>query len=343
MEESKGKKKGKKIFVFILILIAVLFIASRIALSVIYNPEKPTTTEKNCEIIHYIYSNSNEPSNINSVFEDRFETYRKETLYNFGLYSGRYENTSYSFTWYSMKWNGEWVIDEDFIRNYVQMYSAEEFLSVYTKYISSFFGFDGNSSESMTHDFYDFYDEPETRDLFTNVTKVTDLLFEMTDLFNVREINPLQDECIDITSEVETITGAFNTGSDNHITHKDAEQTTEIMYYDGYEIEHTYGQAYSSGRYEWSNGTFYDEAAHFYSVNSYYLVADNGFWMKSESLEGCTCKWITVGDEDFFKCEIEGLEQFNSLEDCWEYYDFSCPVSILTTSAYVVYNRRIKY
>lgn len=327
---NNGKKKFKKVLFSILGVVgacALLFGAYVVIYSINTKPETAASTAENCEVLHNLYLQEEEAQRgFKSKFLMDWDEYRDETLYNLGL--ADHETTK--------RWNGTWIIDEEFIRTYITKYSAEEFMDMYKIYAGTF-------TTPWVLKFQDetFYDENPA--LLTHISETTKLMFEMTDVFKVANCRPTVDTVLNKTSETEKVTGSFNVGSDNHIESQSDTRTTDTYEYDGYTVKHIYGSEYDGGQYGWVNGEFVDIKPHFDSVNKYYLYENDrqlvGPVSKMEELE---CKWLIVGDERYYEWVVKGgqkkYDKYTS-----SYARFEEPVSILTTDSYDLSDAYIQY
>lgn len=268
-------------------------------------PDVPSSTSKNIEIVHKIYE------------KDELDNYSKETLYNFGLSA---EGS------YSKQWNGTWVVTEDFVKEYVEKYSAEEFVGVYTRFVANYL-----CAGDLIKD-EDFYgDNPQ---LLEYISETTQLMFKMTESFEVVSIHPATDEVLNETSETKEVSGRFNVGSDNHIETRTAHLTTDTYEYSGYTVIHRHGKEYCSGEYGWVNGDFHDVKPYFADVDDYSLHLDGkGTVSEGKTLEELNCEWISIGGTEYFKRTIYGTSFYSSHSKETITTPFLQPVYILTTSA----------
>ena len=322
-DENKRRIFRRSVCIGIAACIA-LFISFRIIYIKNSQGDTASSTGKNCELVHDIYINRDPEQR---SFVDRYltdwDSYSKETLYNLGLCSTNHAK------WHAdveeKKWNGTWIVTEDFIKQYVEKYSADEFIEVYNLYVASYI--EPVVDSPMLEDYYmdeKFYDQ--NPQLLKHITETTKILFELTDSFDVVHYNPATDQVMNKTSNTETIEGKFNVGKDNHIETRTAELTTDTYEYDGYIVEHVYGKKYSQGEYGYNKyGDFVDTPASFYSVDEYTLKAGH-CWVHGNSLEEIECKWIHIRDEDYYLRRIDGIKYVNPKS-------FSQPVFVLTQSS----------
>lgn len=302
--EVQVKKAAKKRKLLIAIA-APIALGLLICIICLTQPPVPSSTSKNVRIIHNIY------------MKEKLDDYSKKTLYNFGL------NVPNSSSYDDKQWNGTWVVTEDFVKEYIETYSAEEFIDVYQKYIVSYITDTHRSSADL-----EFYNSnPQLLDYISSTTR---LLFEMPELFEVVNYNPATDEVLKETSKTETVSGRFNVGSDNHIEWRESELTIDTYYYSDYYVEHRHGFEYDEGEYGWSNGKFYDVPASFVPVDEYRLCLDesSGFVSSGKSLKDLNLKWVSIGSEKYYERVIYEIRVGKNT------YRYPKSVYILTTNKY---------
>lgn len=316
---NSGKTKMNKTLLGIIIVVGVCLVLGAtylILYKVNSKPDIASSTSKNCEIIHNIFSQEEEKErSFKSKYLMDFYDYRNETLYNLGLC----RNIPFK------EWNGTWIIDEEFIRTYINKYSAEEFMQVYDIYIKGFTTA-GNYNYDKT-----FYENSEA--LLEHVSQTTLLLFKMSDLFEVANFKPSEDKVINTTSETKPVNGSYNTGSDNHIATMKGEKTTDTYEYDGYTVTHVYGDVYDSGQYGWVDGKFIDTPAHFDKVNNYYLYVDGKCIMgPTNKIEDLNCRWLVSGDTKYYEQVLSGGKITYGSGNSY-YIRFKETVSVITTKS----------
>lgn len=297
----------------------VYIICAAIALIVVFfffslvDSAPDNSSLKKCQKIHEIYMNEKSEQKIfaskaaqkNSL---NIKNSHIKKLYEFGLYNGTHDK----------KWNEEWIIDEEFIRTYVENYSSKEFLEIYDTYVTGY-----------TKDPYywgndiNFYDEL----LLKKISETTSLVFSMTDLFDIVGCHPLTDAVIKKNNSVSDVKGDFNVGSDNSVVSRSSTITKDTYEYDGYMVTHTYGNVYHEGTYGWYNGVFKDVKPYFEYVDYYELYMDDQRIKSTDSMKEMACKWIVAGDKKYFERIITGINTYNN---------FSEPISVLTDSVYDV-------
>lgn len=319
---ANGKRKALWWIIGIVAMCLSVFIVYEVVYSVNSKPEVPSSVDKNCEIVHNIFSQEDyENRSFKSKYLMDWQDYSDGTLHNLGLCSSQYDK----------QWNGTWIISEEFIKKYVETYSAEEFLSIYTAYIAQYMEpVDNNYAEDTN-----FYEQnPE---LLRNITNTSTSLFELADLFHIYNYHPSRDKVVSKSSNTKDVTGSFNVGFDNHIETRSSTLTTDTFEYDGYTVIHKYGQVYHAGAYGWYNGVFKDEKPYFSSIDEYSLYIDGSFiFGPTSSLAGLDGKWLTAGDRSYYERVIDGCHNR-------EYNRFSQSVSILTTNKYDVTERYLEY
>ena len=322
MDNSQTNKKKKKIKPGVKVFIVITSVAFLVLISlstirtINSTPDTPSSTVSNCEIIHDIYTQeeADELSSFNKNWRD-WEKYRDGTLYNFGLFTSTYIKGEGQ----KLQWNGTWVVDEDFIRTYVNTYSTEEFINIYKLYIVQFV--------DNTHKLVDgenFFSDKQP--LLKHITETSTLIFNMPDVFNIINFDPTNDKVIKKTTETETVSGKFNVGVDNKIEHRSDTLTTDTYEYDGYTVKHRYGKEYCKGVYGWYNGEFKDVKPYFKSVNEYSLLVNNLTVLgPSSQLENLTRRWIQIGTSEYFEHKYAGIRTSSSKK-----VDFEEPVIILS-------------
>lgn len=298
-------EKATKKLKWIIACSATVFLALIICVRFLTQPPVPSSTAKNVRTIHNIY------------MKEKLDDYSKKTLYNFGL------NVPGSLSFDDKQWNGTWVVTEDFVKEYIETYSAEEFIGVYQKYIVSYIEDTHRSSADLEF----FNSNPQLLDYISNTTR---LLFEMPELFEVVNYNPATDEVLKETSKTETVSGRFNSGSDNHIERRESELTIDTYYYSGYYVEHRHGFEYDEGELGWSNGKFHDVPASFVPVDEYRLCLNgsSGFVSRGKSLKDLNLKWVSIGTEKYYERVIYEIRVGTST------YHYPKRVYILTTNMY---------
>ncbi len=324
-----GKRKALWWIIGIAAMCLAIFITYKVVYSINSKPEAPSSADKNCEISHNIFSQEEyENRSFKSKYLMDWYDYRDGTLYNLGLCSSKYDK----------QWNGTWIITEEFIKKYVETYSAEEFLSIYTAYIAQYME---PADYHYTEETKFFEQNPE---LLRNITNTSTSLFELTDLFEIVKYHPSTDQFISKSSETEDVGGKFNVGSDNHIETRSATLTTDTYEYDGYTVIRKYGQKYNEGVYGWYNGVFKDVKPYFSSIDEYRLYIDGRYIIgPTDSLAGLDCKWIVAGDQSYYERVIDGCHfHYNATGNSYS-TDFSQSVSILTTDRYDVTERYLEY
>lgn len=324
-----GKRKALWWIIGIAVMCLAIFITYKVVYSINSKPEVPSSTDKNCEIVHNIFSQEEyENRSFKSKYLMDWSDYSDDTLYNLGLCSSKYDK----------QWNGTWIITEEFIKKYVETYSAEEFLSIYTAYIAQYMEpVDNHYTEETKF----FEQNPE---LLRNITNTSTSLFELTNLFDIVNYHPSTDQIISKSSETEKVSGSFNVGSDNHIESKSDTLTTETIEYDGYTVVHKYGKEYNEGVYGWYNGVFKDVKPYFESVDEYRLYVNGKYIIgPSDSLADLECRWIIVGNQNYYERTVYGCHVYYSFNGHSYSTDFPQSVSILTTDRYDVTERYLEY
>ncbi len=307
---------NKKILTWGIIIgvVLILFVAYRIIYNANSKPDVAASTSENCDLVHNIYSKEEHAP----TYCD-WDEYRNGTLYNLGLCYDQDEK----------KWNGTWLIDEDFISEYIEKYGVEEFLGAYEKYIA---GFIEPASWTSASAYYSGEDDASfaknNGDLLTHISNTTEMLFNMPDVFDVVGYSPSTDAVIDEVSDENSVSGEFNEGSDNHVVTRSSTLTTDTFTYDGYVVEHIYGKRYEEGELGWRNGKFIDEPSKFIPVDTWRLyVGDNCILGPANSLEGLDCRWIACGDKKYYERTLKGIGSDVSID-----YSFSSSVNYLTTN-----------
>ncbi len=254
---------------------------------------------------------------------------QRDKLADFGLCTESYNEK---------KWNGVWVVDEEFIKLYIENYSVEEFFKLYKYYIVSYFNMAFEDGYKGT-----LYADSRMGNLIQHINETTDAIYSLNEVFEIVQINPSEDTPINKTQETQTITGRFNEGADNHIVSRSTTLTTETIYYEGYKLTHSYGHRYSEGEYRWVNGVFHDVPAHFYSVNEWTLDIDDGGWyvFNGGSIDSISCKWLVLGSDKYYERVIYGYDSpydkaYDTLGDANGMVHFPQPVRILTEDKYDV-------
>lgn len=192
------------------------------------------------------------------------------------------------------------AINKAFIEEYLKTHSIEEFFSnlntVY-KYMCGQYGdVDENSS---------FY---KMKTIITTATEVANIEIMSVDFSNegapgfytehTEEYPPIK------TWEVE---GKFYNSSGQDIRYETKPCQCEYTYYGDFAVMHGTGCSYDEGRYEWQNGTFYDELPSWNTYDTYCLeykgqaiicgddFATSKFWSDAKSI-----KYFVVGDKTYF-------------------------------------------
>lgn len=320
------KKRHKALTISIIIVLILIPIA---LICYMFFSLYPSTTEKNCDTIHRVYNNKVD-------YDERHghDYYVRDHSFDFTgidmikLYLGEktINNFGLCYDMDEKKWNGLWIIDEEFIRTYVEKYSAEEFFNIYEEYIMSYLEYDHYRDSPLYGD--SFYEDETTKKLLKHITETTDIIFSLGNVFDVRQFDPGSDTPINKTSETETVTGGFNVGSDNHIEYRSDEYTTETIYYDGYIVVHRYGAIYNEGVYKWVNGKFLDVKPSFSHIDEWDLRTEGGKWLRSDqpSIDALKSSYIFLGDTIYKEGTIYGIS---------ENHPFSSPVRILSTNSSV--------
>ena len=328
-KKIKDKKK-KKLFLrvagIILAVFIVLFISFKIVYSIRSRGDVVSSTEKNCELVHNIYvKRDSSKRSFADIYLRDWNKYSKETLYNLGLCS-----TKTMATWSgdsdreAKKWNGTWIVTEDFIKQYVDKYSAEEFLEVYDLYVARYLEpvvkhLDAHLDDyQMDERFYE-----QNPELLNYITETTQCLIKLKDQFDVKVCCPAVDQLLDEKSEFED---PF---------------TTDTYEYDGYEVTHHYGVGHYYKDFGWHNGEFVDidqVGRHSYVVDELYITLPGDYHIlaRGESLEDLECTWINIGDKKCYVRSIHGIEYASPK-------DFSQPVIVLTQDPGEVDEEYVKY
>ena len=308
MEKALKKKSVWKVILIILAIPLILWMVYGIIRGINTKSDMPSSVVKNCEVIHNIYL-QDEIAPANRSFSKRFlcdwDEYRAGTLFNFGLCEVQYADDK------QHSWNGAWVIDEDFVKTYVEMYSVEEFFEIYQCYIVEFFKI-SNVADYIKNN----------EKLFEKITQTNTMLLSMTDVFDVTICDPVNDKVLNQTSETEEVSGKFNEGRNNKVVYKSDTMTKDTYEYEGYTVVHRYGAKYCQGSYGWVAGEFKDVKPYFSYVDEYYL---SGTDVTATSLEGLACRFIRVGNYEYkeYTCtKVEGKYGTETLDE---------PVTILST------------
>ncbi len=333
----KNNPKLKKLLycvIAIVVLALALFISYKIVYSVNSKPDGAASVSENCELVHNIYIKRDAA---NRTFTERYLTdwneYYYGTLHNLGLLEKDTEK----------KWNGQWIINEEFIREYISEYSFEEFFEIYDLYIYSYLMPSQTmlSVDSISTD-KQFY--TENRELFIRISETADILFNQTDLFKVVSYHPSTDEVLNTSSETVPVSGKFNVGSDNHIETKSEELIIDTYQYDGYEVEHSHGYRYDEGQYEWVNGEFIDIKSHFDPVNEYRLYVDGKCIMgPAETLEELERRLIICGEKRYYETILYGGRYSSTVSDYSDTFEFSQPVNAVSDTSREAYKAYVSY
>ncbi len=317
VEDAEEKKAAvRKRVIICIVAFFALFISYRIIYIKKTQGDTASSTEENCKLVHELYVKGNPTQrSFADMYLMDWDEYSRLTLYNLGLNSNRslakrsdLSNHDKSMLFEeAQRWNGTWIVTKDFIKQYVDMYSAEEFIQIYNLYILSYLN-PVRSTADVPSGLYDkdkkfFEQNPQ---LLTYINETTQNLFELTETFDVVHYNPATDQVINKTSETETIRGSFNVGKDNHIETDTTELTTDTYEYDGYIVEHVYGEKYSKGDYGWRNGEFIDHPASFYSVDEYILRMPWGA-ISADSIDDLETSFIKIEDEKHYMRRIDGI------------------------------------
>lgn len=192
------------------------------------------------------------------------------------------------------------AIDKEFIEEYLKTHSVEEFfdnLNVVYEYMCGQYG-DVDEDRS-------FY---KMKTIITTATDVANIEIMNVDFSNegaagfytenAEEYPPIK------TWEVE---GKFYNSSGQNIRYETKPCQCEYTYYGDFAVMHSTGYSYDEGRYEWQNGTFYDELPSWNIYDRYHLVykgqailygddfATSKFWSDAKSI-----KYFVVGDKTYF-------------------------------------------
>ena len=271
--------------------------------------------ETNCDTLHKAYAQVIKRRKAGNYNTPKFV---KNVVSNFGLCKSSV----------SKEWNGVWVLDEDFIRTYIEKYSAEEFLSVYEMFVYPFFDY-----EWRDDDWKGFYSEynGNLKEFIQNVNNSTDIIF--TVLGSGTMLNPVDDTPINQTSETEKVNGDFNVGADNHIVSGSTTCTTDTFYYDGYYVVHRYGEEYYSGIYGWYNGVFKDVKPSFEPVDEWrlYLDGESSYLRIGDSL-------AAISSDSCDSFVVDGITYYRRIVHGTEYTSFPLDLSFPTSKEWDEYH-----
>ena len=206
-------------------------------------PDVPSTTSENVEIIHNIIEAYAGKLPKESGYSSE---YCGETLYNFGLYSRWHKEWGKKDTGTGSEWNGTWVLTDDFVKQYVEKYSLAEFLEVFDDYAIDF----------LFQSDFEFCRRNE--ELLAHITETTHALLELCEVW---EYCPAKDEVLRTTTETKNIEGEFIVGEGPYrVGHvwtqtRSSEYVVDTYFYGYYKVEHHYGDIYDPGDY---NTKIYD-------------------------------------------------------------------------------------
>lgn len=331
MHNNSKLKKFLCCIITIIVVVLTLFISYLIAYNVNSKADVAASTSENCELLHNIYIKRDFA---NRTFVDIYLTNWKEysegTLYNLGLFEN---NSGFLEKGTEKKWNGKWIIDEDFIKQYIEKYSIEEFIEIYNLYIHSYLKpLNAKLATENIDTDEKFY--KQNNSLLIKISEVTTILFEQTDLFEVVSYHPTTDKILSTTSETIPVQGTFNVGNDNHIETKTAELTTDTYQYNGYIVEHIHGSKYVEGEYGWRNGQFIDIKSYFEPVNEYRLYVDGNCVIgPAENLENLERSWIVIGEKNYYEQILYGGTYISNVTNYSKSFEFSQPISVLVDSS----------
>lgn len=105
------------------------------------------------------------------------------------------------------------------------------------------------------------------------------------------------------SSTEKTVTGKFNNESDGNSVYSKSKKfndTSTVQYYGDFAIVKSIIHGYSQGRYEWVNGVFYDEPAHYTTSTSFLL------YYKGEYIDLCSS--FNLPDLYLIKTEQKTIE-----------------------------------
>jgi ribosomal protein L7/L12 len=105
------------------------------------------------------------------------------------------------------------------------------------------------------------------------------------------------------SSTENTVTGKFNNASDGNSVYSKSKKfndTSTVQYYGDFAIVKSISHGYSQGRYEWVNGVFYDEPAHYTTSTSFLL------YYKGEYIDLCSS--FNLPDLYLIKTEQKTIE-----------------------------------
>jgi hypothetical protein len=323
-------KRNIKIVIAVIICCLLILLTCKIIYVINSQPDSASSAVENVEIVHNIYTGESK-----HILMD-WNKYKEETLYNLGFCT--------SIT--DKKWNGEWVVDKEFIEEYVKKYSVEEFFDIYNTYVVSYLSKTenewGNAESGAYSTDADFIENNFS--LFNSITETTNSIFELSDLFKVVNCNPEVDVATSVSSKV-----LDESGFSEKIMETYEYDVYRVKYFHYYEIERyiaLHSRIYDVSSWELENKSDNSRVKDIEKKEyiSDYTEFDNHRenWVSDGKAEAgfsnLKCRWVVVGDETYYERSILGLDRtrykygLEALKKSWT-TNFSREIKVLTTDA----------